>query len=171
MTPFLVPPLNGLPTRMLPPEDPGYGLFATADGRQITLSIAGEDHMWAALCGLLGLKRFASLDEQERSDRAAEIVPQLREAIASQPYEDLCRRLEALRIAFGPVHRLQDVLADPQMVARAMTVKIDGPNGTQTFVRQPLILDGEVGAITRPAPRLGQHNAELLNSAGPASNA
>ena len=43
MTPFVVPPVNNLPTRHLPPQDPGYGLFSTADGRQITLSIAGED--------------------------------------------------------------------------------------------------------------------------------
>jgi crotonobetainyl-CoA:carnitine CoA-transferase CaiB-like acyl-CoA transferase len=164
MTPFLVPPLNGLPTRTLPPEDPGYGLFATADSHQITLSIAGEDHMWTALCGLLGLNQFASLNEQERSDRAAEIEPHLREAIGRQPYAQLCRQLESLRVAFGPVHRLQEVLADPQMAARAMTVSVEGPNGTQSFVRQPLMFDREAGAITRPAPGLGQHNAELFGS-------
>jgi crotonobetainyl-CoA:carnitine CoA-transferase CaiB-like acyl-CoA transferase len=138
----------------------------TADGRQITLSIAGEDHMWSALCGLLELRQFASLNEEERTDRAAEIVPHLREAMGRQPYIELCRRLETLRIAFGPVHRLQDVLADPQMATRAMAVKVDGPNGTQTFVRQPLTFDGVVGAITRPAPGLGQHNAELLHAVG-----
>ena len=63
MTPFLVQPMNGLPTRTLPPQDPGYGLFATSDGRQITLSIAGEDPMWASLCKLLKLEKFAALGE------------------------------------------------------------------------------------------------------------
>ena len=137
-------------------------LFATADGRQITLGIAGEDPMWAALCRLLKLDQFVQLREQERSDRAAEIAPHLREAIAGWPYKPLCRQLEALRIAFGPVHRLQHVLADPQMLARSMSVTLDGPDGAQTFVRQPLMLDGGFGAITRPVPALGQHNAELL---------
>ena len=38
---FIVPALNGLQAAPLPPRDPAYGLFATADGRQITISIAG----------------------------------------------------------------------------------------------------------------------------------
>ncbi len=162
MTPFLVPPLNQLPTRMLPPQDPGYGLFATADGRQITLSIAGEDRMWATLCRLLELESFAALPERERSDRAGEITPHLRAAVGRWNYAALYQRLQDEGIAFGPVRRLDEVLADPQMVARRMVVEVDGPHGTQKFVRQPLLFDGEGGAITCQAPALGQHDAQLL---------
>ncbi len=167
MTPFLVPPINNLPTRSLPPQDPGYGLFATADGRQITLSIAGEDPMWLALCKLLGLTKFADLTELERSSRAEEIGPPLRVAIARWPYDDLYQQLEALGIAFGPVRLLHQVLTDPQTASRAMTVDVAGPNGEngiQTFVRQPLLLNGDGGAIRCQAPALGQHNAEVLNA-------
>ncbi len=169
MTPFLVPPMNGLPTRTLPPLDPGYGLFGTADGQQITLSIAGEDHMWAALCRVLSLDQFAALKEQERSDRAKEIEPHLRAAITRWPYEALYQRLEAEGIAFGPVRLLHEVLEDPQMLARQMTVEVEGVNGRQKFVRQPLMLDGQGGAISRPAPALGQHNAEVLGVLPPAA--
>ena len=164
MTPFLVPPRNALPTRELPPSDPGYGLFATADGRQITLSIAGEDHMWVALCGLLQLDRYAALGEDERSRRAAEILPPLRAAIATRRCDELCQALEDLHIAFGPVRRLAEVLDDPQLVARRMLKEVAGPKGTQTFVRQPLILDGQSGSLGRGVPELGQHNAELLGA-------
>ena len=162
MTPFLVPPLNGLPTRPLPPLDPGYGVFATADGRQITLSIAGEDHMWAALCDLLALPHLAALTERQRDERAAEIGPQLREAMLRQPHDVLCSELEARRIAFGPVLQLDQVLRHPQMVARRMTVQADSPTKAQTFVRQPLQFNGEVPATVRPVPTLGQHNDQLL---------
>lgn len=165
MTPFLVPPMNRLPTRQLPPQDPGYGLFATADGRQVSLSIAGEDRMWLALCGMLGLDEFAALREEQRCARAKAIEPHLREAIARWPYERLCRSLEAERIAFGPVRRLHEVLQDPQIVARGMVTEIDGPDGVQRFVRQPLALDGATGSIVRPAPGLGQHNTEVLGVA------
>ena len=168
MTPFLVPPINGLPTRTLPPLDPGYGLFATADGRQITLSIAGEDHMWAALCRLLSLEQYAALREQERSDRAKEIEPHLRSAMARWPYESLYQRLESEGIAFGPVRRLHEVLDDPRMRARNMTVGMDGNNGRQTFLRQPLLLNGQGGTITCQAPALGQHTAEVLGGLPPA---
>lgn len=164
MTPFLVPPANGLPTRILPPLDPGYGLFVTADKQQLTLSIAGEDHMWSALCRLLDLGQFVALAEHERNERAAEIGSKLRAAIACWNYDDLYRQLERNGIAFGPVRRLDQVLTDPQVVARGMAVQVDGPNGLQTFVRQPLLIDGQLGDILRQAPQLGQHNGELLGA-------
>ena len=173
MTPFLVPPMNNLPTRHLPPQDPGYGLFATADGRQITLSIAGEDPMWLALCKLLGLMKFADLTELERSSRAEEIGPPLRAAIARWRYDDLYLQLESLGIAFGPVRLLHQVLTDPQTASRAMTVDVAGPNGEngiQKFVRQPLLLNGDGGTISCQAPALGQHNAEVLNALEPATH-
>ena len=162
MTPFLVPPMNGLPTRTLPPEDPGYGVFATASGQQITLSIAGEDHMWEALCRLLGLPLLAPLREQERSDQNARIRPLLRAAVAGWTHDELCRALQAEHIAFGPVLALNQVLQHPQMAARHMTVTAQGPSGPQTFVRQPLLFNGVAPATVGPVPALGQHNAELL---------
>lgn len=167
MTPFLVPPMNGLPTRALPPEDPGYGLFATADGRQITLSIAGEDRMWSTLCKLLLLDRFAPLQEVQRSERRAEITPCLREAIARWPHDLLCQHLEAERIAFGPVLKLNEVLTDPQMVSRRMAVEVEGLSSALHVVRQPLVLGAEIGRIGRAVPALGEHNAEILSPAQP----
>ena len=165
MTPFLMPAMNNLPVRPLPPEDPGYGLFATADGRQITLSIAGEDHMWTALCALLELPEFARLGEDARSIRANEIEPHLRRAIGRSPYDWLCEQLEAKGIAFGPVRKLHEVSGDEQVTARRMIVEAAGPEGTRRYVRQPLIIDGEIGVIARSAPELGQHTAEVMNEA------
>ena len=162
MTPALVPPLNNLPTRPLPPLDPGYGLFATAGGKQITLSIAGEDNMWAALCAILNLPQFADLGEGARSDRAAEITPVLRAAIAQQPYDAFYQQLETRGVAFGPVLQLQQVLDEPQMRTRGMSRTHTSAAGKQTFVGQPMRFEGMETEITRPAPGLGEHNAELL---------
>ena len=166
MTPFLVPVMNQQPIRPLPPEDPGYGLFGTADGRQITLSIAGEDHMWRALCELVGLTEFAALSEQERNLSTKEIDPHLRAAIADRNFDWLCENLEATRIAFGPVLKAEDVVQDAHLNARRMVVEIEGQyknlEKNERFIRQPLILDGQIGTIVRPAPGLGQHNSELL---------
>lgn len=164
MTPFLVPPLNGLPTRTLPPQDPGYGIFATADGRQITLSIAGEDAMWATLCGLLKLPAYAALNEVQRSARQAEITPHLRAAIALRQHDELCAQLEAAGLAYGPVVKLNEVLQHPQMLARRMTAQSTSPLGAQAFVRQPLLIDGQAIAAVKPVPGLGQHNAEVLGN-------
>ena len=95
---------------------------------------------------------------------ASEIEPQLRQAIGVWPYAELYRQLESNGIAFGPVRRMHEVLADPQLVARQMAVKIDGPHGIQTFVRQPLRFDGISAAIGRQAPGLGEHGTELFGA-------
>ncbi|MDO9278080.1 MAG: CoA transferase [Polaromonas sp.] len=165
MTPFLMPPMNNLATRELPPLDPGYGIFLTADGRQITLSIAGEDSMWIALCKILTLPQFAELSEHERSMRNKEITPFLREAILTQPFEIFYQQLKDHSIAFGPVLGLDAVLNDPQMVVRGMTQTLATADGVQKYVRQPILMDGQGGVISRLPPALGQHNDELLGHA------
>ena len=75
MTPFLVPGVNGLPIRDLPPLEPAYGVFRTQDNRQLTLSVAGEDVMWQALCDLLRLPQYRSLNEKERKTAAWRSTP------------------------------------------------------------------------------------------------
>jgi crotonobetainyl-CoA:carnitine CoA-transferase CaiB-like acyl-CoA transferase len=162
MTPFLMPPMNQLPTRELPPPDPGYGIFLTADQRQITLSIAGEDSMWAALCEMLALPQFAALGEDERSRRAREIDPFLRSAIGKQSYESFYQQLQAQGIAFGPVLGLTQVLQDPQLQLRGMTQAFAEAAGIRNYVRQPLLIDGQPTGIYRAPPALGEHNHELL---------
>ena len=162
---FLVPPALGLPVRTLPPDDAGYGLFGTADGKQIALSIAGEDHMWVRLCDLLGLGAgLGAFDEAQRCARRDEILPALRAAIAGWEHDPLSAALTEARIAFGPVRRQGEVLRDPHVVARRMAVAMDGSGAAGPYVRQPLIIDGMIGRYTRPAPELGQHNAVLLDS-------
>lgn len=165
MTPFLMPPMNNLETRELPPLDPGYGIFLTADGRQITLSIAGEDTMWTALCGILTLPQFSVLNEKDRSLRSKEITPFLREAILKHSCEILCQQLKEHSIAFGPVLGLDEVLNDPQMVVRGMTQTLETADGVQKYVRQPILMDDQGSVIHRLPPGLGQHNDELLGHA------
>jgi crotonobetainyl-CoA:carnitine CoA-transferase CaiB-like acyl-CoA transferase len=161
MTPFLMPPMNNLQTRELPPLDPGYGIFLTKDHRQITLSIAGEDNMWKSLCDILALPQFADLNEHDRSVRNKEITPFLRKSIAKQIHDDLYRQLKDASIAFGPVLGLTEVLNDPQMVVRGMTHTLPSAEGVQKYVRQPIMIDGRSGVIDRLPPELGQHNGEL----------
>jgi crotonobetainyl-CoA:carnitine CoA-transferase CaiB-like acyl-CoA transferase len=165
MTPFLMPPMNKLPTRELPPRDPGYGIFLTAEDRQITLSIAGEDAMWVALCKILMLPQFADLNEHDRSLRNKEITPLLRDAIAKQPFEHFHQQLKNHAIAFGPVLGLDEVLKDPQMLVRGMTHTLETPGGVQNYVRQPILMDGQGGVINRLPPELGQHNNEIFGDA------
>jgi len=165
MSPFIVPPLNGLPLRPLPPLDPGYGVFATADGRQITLSIAGEDHMWRALCDFLGLGDLAGLTESERDQRTSQITPRLRQAIRQHELDTLCRVFTERRIAFGPVNTIEALIEDPQVAHRGMIETWHGGDAGMRFVREPMGFVSTGDVIRRGVPALGEHTTALLDEA------
>lgn len=163
MAPALVPALNGLAPARLPPTDPGYGVFITADRQQITLSISGEDHLWRALCDLLGLAQHAQWTEKERIDRRDVVQRDLRAAVSTRDAGWLEAQLEAAKVPFGRVRSLPDVAHDPQVIARGLIVDYGHPGAPPVrYVRQPLVFDGECTTVHRRAPGLGEHNAAIL---------
>jgi len=163
MTPFLVPAANNLPRWTMPPVEPGYGIFLSADSRQLTLSIAGEDSMWRSLCELVDLPQYANLSELERSENLLEIDIVLRQAIMKWRLDDLFQALEKRGIAFGPVLDTQDVLNEPQLRHRGILATEVGPE-QQTFIRQPVLFNGTNFTVNSSAPTLGEHNNEIFGS-------
>ncbi len=168
MTPYLVPALNALMPARLPPTDPGYGIFASGDGVQFTLSLSGEDHLWSALCTTLGLESLASLDETARIAQRGPVQTQLRAAIAAHPALWLYARFDHDKIPYGPVHTLHDVPHDPQIAARGMVIEYrDGSNEQpMQYIRQALVFEGQQTTIRSRAPQLGEHTADVLREAG-----
>ena len=189
MVPFIVPAINNMHPAPLPPKDPGYGVFATADGRQITLSIAGEDHMWRALCALLEINDLAHLTEVQRVEQAAKVSPRLRAAVARHPADWLAREMEALQIAFGPVVSLSEVPNGAQVAHRGLFVSVPRaaddttshaaaltagsaasgyavPRDAIAHVLQPMMIEGMPTPVHRNAPGLGEHTEEILHECG-----
>jgi crotonobetainyl-CoA:carnitine CoA-transferase CaiB-like acyl-CoA transferase len=161
----MVSSLNGLDPAPYPPEDPGYGVFETAAGERITLSIAGEDHQWKALAETLGLDDVAGLTTVEREARADELAERLRTRIRAADWTAVETELSARGVGFGPVNDDESVADHAQVRARKLLVSERGGAPT-VFVTQPIKFDGEGSAVTRPAPQLGEHTAELLAEVG-----
>jgi crotonobetainyl-CoA:carnitine CoA-transferase CaiB-like acyl-CoA transferase len=83
--------------------------------------------------------------------------------------DDLLEKLEAVGVPAGPINDLDQVFADPQVKHRAMRINPDSEAakaGSIPGVRTPIMLDGEPMASPNPAPRLGQHTAEILQEIG-----
>jgi glutaryl-CoA transferase len=148
-----------------------YQVFPVADGKIIIAT--GNDNQFVRLCGILGAPELAEVaaykDNAGRLGRRAELVGKLSALTSRFSRQDLLAKLEAASIPAGPINDLQQVFSDPQVIHRGMKLELKSAaaeSGTIPGVRTPIVLDGEPMASDRPAPRLGEHTAEILREIG-----
>jgi len=150
------------------PDDPGYGLFRTSDGKLVALSIFGEDQFWSALCGATGLERHAAMDLAARTERHDLLQRQLGAALLSKPLRHWSRVFRAKKIPFSPVLDLPDVTRHPQIKARGTVVA--PPDGrdrpARRHVRQPVRIQGYDTGPRGHVPSVGEHTRDVLSSSG-----
>jgi crotonobetainyl-CoA:carnitine CoA-transferase CaiB-like acyl-CoA transferase len=161
MTSRLVPVVNARPAETLG-LDPGYGLFATCDGRWVSLSIAFEDHFWRSLCHCVDLADIADVGAAERVARRDELRVLLAARLASATAEEWETRLGAAGVPFGVVRSLPELATDPHVAARGLLQRVNGAAGGCLALRQPLVVDGEPLGPRRGTPALGEHTNEVL---------
>jgi crotonobetainyl-CoA:carnitine CoA-transferase CaiB-like acyl-CoA transferase len=151
-----------------------YQVFQTSDEAMIIA--VGNDAQFARLCDLLGRgelardARFAT-----NADRVAHrdtVVSILAELLAAQTRDELLARLDAADIPCGPINSVAQAFAHPQIQHRRMQQSIPAPwaqNGSIPTVRTPIEFSAAQLQLGRPAPRLGEHTAEILAELGPLS--
>jgi crotonobetainyl-CoA:carnitine CoA-transferase CaiB-like acyl-CoA transferase len=72
-------------------------------------------------------------------------------------------QLQRAGVPAGAVLDAGEVLDDPHLLARQAFVTIDQPEiGPMVTPMTPIRLSASPVAVRRPAPKLGQHNAEVL---------
>jgi crotonobetainyl-CoA:carnitine CoA-transferase CaiB-like acyl-CoA transferase len=142
-----------------------YQCFATADG-YITVG-ASQQKFFEALCDLLDVPelkadpRFKSNADRVQHNDA--IVALLQERLMLQPSAHWLAELERLGIPAGPVLHFDEVFTDPQILARDMVAETVHPvTGPFRTLGVPVKFSETPGSVRYPAPRLGEHNAEVL---------
>lgn len=137
-----------------------YAVFDCADGWIILAT--GNDGQYRRLCGLLGLTDMAGaaeyLTNADRIANRAAMTARITEATRTWAKADLLAACEAEGVPAGPINTLAEVFADPQVQARGMQIAPGGLPG----VRSPMTFSGADLVLDRPAPRLGQHQEEVL---------
>ncbi|MCV6586670.1 MAG: CoA transferase [Marinibacterium sp.] len=133
-----------------------YQVFDCADGHIIIAT--GNDAQYQRLCRILGLDDMAEAPEfAANKDRIANrrvMIARLNGATVLRSKDDLLAACEAQGVPAGPINTLDEVMADPQVVARGMQIALDGVPG----IRAPFVFSDAELALTRPAPKLGQDN-------------
>ena len=142
-----------------------YQCFATADGH-ITVG-ASQQKFFAQLCDIVGLPelvadpRFASV--AERVGHNDVLVAMLAEPLQRESSAHWLAALEAAGIPAGPVLHYDQVFTDPHILARDMVARTEHPvTGEFHTLGVTVKLSDTPGSVRLPAPRLGEHTAEIL---------
>lgn len=100
-------------------------------------------------------------DAAAANRRVGEVV---RDFVATRPAEELYRRAQSMHLPWGPVRRPEENLADPHWDDRGFFVEgaVPGASGAVRFPRAGYRFTATPVERRRPAPRLGEHNAEVF---------
>jgi crotonobetainyl-CoA:carnitine CoA-transferase CaiB-like acyl-CoA transferase len=146
-----------------------YQAFPTADG---WINIGGANQSnWERLVKVIGRPELAA-DERFRTngDRMRNLdalTPIIAECLVTRTSAEWIRELDAVGVPVGPVNKIGDMLADPQVAAREMVVEVDHPTaGRVKALGFPIKFSDTPAQITRAAPRLGEHTDGILASLG-----
>ncbi|HEX8535522.1 MAG TPA: CaiB/BaiF CoA-transferase family protein [Allosphingosinicella sp.] len=131
-----------------------YQAFKVADGEMIIA--VGNDRQFQRLCEILGLPELAE-DDRFRTNPArvlnrAALVPLLEHTLWSRHREPLAEALESAGIPAGPINAVDQVFADPQVIARGMKLDLGGVPG----LASPIVIDGKRQVSDLPSPPLGK---------------
>jgi crotonobetainyl-CoA:carnitine CoA-transferase CaiB-like acyl-CoA transferase len=143
--------------------------FATKDGL-INIVLMNPDQ-WERFCATLGDEalardpRFATNDA--RLANREEFRARVERALAGAPTAEWLARFEKASIACGPIYELDEVFEDPQVRHLGLVTEVDQPEcGRVRMLGFPFRSSAHVFAVRRPAPRLGEHTAEILAELG-----
>lgn len=142
-----------------------YQAFRARDGY---LVIAGaNDRQWVKLCEALDLPALAhSPDYATNAQRVAcrdEVVRALEARLRTRTRAEWEALLAPLGIPCGPINRMDEVFADPQVQHLDMVWEGSHPEvGTIRTVRNPVAYSGTPVDLRLPPPRLGEHTDEVL---------
>jgi len=130
-----------------------------------------EEHQWKNFVDIMGNPEWASeplfatrLDRAQNWD-ALQLF--LEPWVKEQSVEELYHKAQARRIPFAPVSTMGDLLNSEHLKARGFFAEITHPvAGTFPYPTAPHRCSVTPWTLRRPAPCLGQHNAEVYGELG-----
>lgn len=131
-----------------------YGVFPVADGHVILAP--ANDRLFRKLVEMLGRSDLAG-DERFASNggrvaNAAALDAEIAHSTSNWTKAELLKSCHEHGVPAGPINQLDEVFADPQVIARGLRVDLGGMPG----VRSPFTFSDAELALDRPSPMLGE---------------
>ena len=143
-----------------------YQVFACADGHVIVA--VGNDSQFAKFCEAAARPEWAADSRfAKNADRVRYrdvLVPLIADSDEdAHAAASGSRRSKPLGVPCGPINRLDQVFADPQLVARGLRMDLPHPlAGSVPQVGTPIRLSATPPEYERAPPLLGEHTAAVL---------
>ncbi len=145
------------------------GVFPTTDGH-INIAAAGE-HIFTRFCQALGLAnliedpRFANAASRSKNRLAINQI--ISDVTKQQSSSDLIAKLNKAGVPCGPINRMDEVFADPQVQHLGMAAPVHHETlGDIAVVNQPIKLSRTPSHIAHPTPERGEHTDDVLKGYG-----
>jgi crotonobetainyl-CoA:carnitine CoA-transferase CaiB-like acyl-CoA transferase len=147
-----------------------YRNFKCRDGQWIFIA-AANDRFWGKLTRALGLEAMAAdprfMKNGDRVANRGELEAMLEKIIGEYDREPLLKRLEEADVPATPVNTVDQVMNDPQTIARGMIERVTHPKlGEIPVVATPLQFSRMNPGVRRAAPLRGEHTDAVLAECG-----
>jgi formyl-CoA transferase len=145
-------------------------VYRCRDGRYVGLS-ASTQKMAERTFRAIGREDLVSdaryKTNAERVQRAEELDAIIGAFVAQRTQAENVAFFEKAEVTIGPIYDVTQIVEDPHILERELLADYPDADMGQ-FPMHPVVprLLGTPGSIRTPAPRLGQHNGEILKSLG-----
>ncbi|HKE16685.1 MAG TPA: CoA transferase [Kofleriaceae bacterium] len=140
-------------------------ILRTGDGGLIAIHLSSLEKFWLGLTRALGAPELARDDRfatrQARIDNYEALGAALDARFAGRPTAHWVERLGENDVPFAPIHRIDQVLSDPQVRHLDLIVPVDSAHGGARAVRPAVQFDRQRAAAVRTAPLLDEHGAAI----------
>jgi crotonobetainyl-CoA:carnitine CoA-transferase CaiB-like acyl-CoA transferase len=146
-----------------------YQAFPTKDG---WINVGGANQSnWERIVKVIGRPELAGdarfRTNGDRMKNLAALTPLVAERLTMRTSAEWIREFEAAGVPVGPVNKIGEMLADPQVAARDMVLEVDHPRaGRVKALGMPIKFSATPGEVVRAAPLLGEHTREVLEGLG-----
>jgi crotonobetainyl-CoA:carnitine CoA-transferase CaiB-like acyl-CoA transferase len=139
-------------------DDVWFVLIVTSDKAAAVLNAIGRPD-------LLTDPRFA--DPEKLMANMPQLAAMLDEIFSNEPMAHWYKVFSGVHVTFGAVRAPQEVINDPQLRANDIIVPLEGAGGKLTStISSPIQVHGVAKVPARRAPKIGEHNEEVLRQLG-----
>jgi succinyl-CoA:(S)-malate CoA-transferase subunit B len=144
--------------------------YPTADGKWIAIACT-NDRIFRRLNAVMGEAGFGddpSLATMgQRADRRAEVDQRVSAWSGAHTLAELRELLDAAEVPNSPISSISDIVEEPHVEARGTLMTVDDPEIGPVLMPSPVPrLSRTPATVQRPAPLLGEHNAEIYGELG-----